>query len=63
MEMHIGKRHTNPDLSKEGKVDAWKDINIKDLGGNAIMVDEYIGKEVIRKKKEKKTYYSEQWKE
>ena len=33
--MQIGKRHRNPDLCKEGKEDGWKDIIIKDMGGDA----------------------------
>ena len=32
--MQIGKRHRNPDLCKEGKEDGWKDIIIKDMGGD-----------------------------
>ena len=38
----------------------------KRFGGDTIMVDEYIGQEVMKNVNEKnilKTYYSEQWKE
>ena len=50
------ERHTNPDLCREGKVDAWKYIIIKDLGGDDIIVYEYIGQEVM-KNVDEKTYF------
>ena len=51
--MHVGKKKRNVDICVNGRVDAWKDKIIKDNLGNDKLVDEYIGKEIIKSVEEK----------
>ena len=46
--LHIGKRHVNKDICSDFEVDVWKDQIVQKENGNPVLIDKYIGKDIMK---------------